>query len=457
MKTKYKFVSWLSLSLAVVTTASAQTFTLLHSFAGGAGDGAYPAGSLILSNGTFYGMTQGGGAGGGCGVVFKMNINGRSYTNLHSFSAYAGNGNAPVAALVLSGTNLYGMTEAGSSIGGGLVFRVSTNGGASYTNLHSFAGAPKDGSSPYGSLTLANGKLYGLTMHGGSNDLGVLFRVNTDGSSCTNLHVFGGGAGDGGYPLGDLILSGTTFYGMALEGGAANQGAVFRVNTDGTGYTNLHEFAGYPNDGSGPAESSLTLDGSTLYGMTQQGGSNNIGAVFKMNTDGSSYTNLHSFAGGAGDGSSPQGSLTLVDGALYGMTPFGGASDYGVVFRVSTDGSSYTNLHEFTVSASDGAEPYGSLLLSGSTLYGMTSYGGTNNEGVVFALSNLPPGPPPSLTIIYANNHAIVSWPSSVSGWTLQTNNNLATGAWGNYSGPIISNTMTNSPTKGNLFFRLKQ
>ena len=87
----------------------------------------------------------------------------------------------------------------------------------------------------------------------------------------------------------------------------------------------------------------------------------------------------------------------------------------------------------------------------------MTYYRGTNNEGVVFALSNLPPEPPPSLTIIYANNQAIVSWPSSVSGWTLQTNNQLAAGAWGNYTGPIISNTMTNSPTKGNLFFRLKQ
>jgi uncharacterized repeat protein (TIGR03803 family) len=139
------------------------------------------------------------------------------------------------------------------------------------------------------------------------------------------------------------------------------------------------------------------------------------------------------------------------------MTPFGGANDYGVVFRVSTDGSSYTNLHEFTGGTNDGATAYGSLMLSGSTIYGMTYYGGTNNEGVVFALSNLPPAPPPSLTIIYANNQAIVSWPSSVSGWTLQTNNQLAAGAWGNYSGPIISNTITNSPTKGNLFFRLKQ
>jgi uncharacterized repeat protein (TIGR03803 family) len=135
------------LAMAVATTASAQTFTLLHSFAGGAGDGAYPMGSLILSNATFYGMTQQGGAGGGCGVVFKMNSNGSGCTNLHSFSAYAGNGNGPYAAMVLSGSSLYGMTVAGSRIGLGLVFGENID-GSGYTNLHSFAGAPNDGASP---------------------------------------------------------------------------------------------------------------------------------------------------------------------------------------------------------------------------------------------------------------------------------------------------------------------
>jgi uncharacterized repeat protein (TIGR03803 family) len=439
------------LPMAVATTASAQTFTLLHSFTGR--EGANPMGSLILSNGTLYGMTSQGGVA-GSGVVFKMNTNGSGCTNLHSFSAYAGNGESPNAGLVLSGSTLYGLTPAGSSIGLGLVFRENIN-ASGYTNLHSFAGAPKNGAIPYGSLTLANGKLYGLTMHGGTNDLGLLFRMNADGIGYTNLHVFVGYPSDGGYPMGDLILSGTTFYGMASEGGPGNFGTVFRLNIDGTGYTNLHSFAGYPSEGSGPA-GSLTLDGSTLYGMTQQGGANMKGTVFKMNTDGSGYTNLHSFAGGAGDGASPQGSLTLVNGWLYGMTPFGGASDYGVVFRVSTDGSSYTNFHSFAGGAGDGATPYGSLMLSGSTIYGMTYYGGTNNEGVVFTLSNLPPAPPTSLTIIYTNNQAIVSWPSSVSGCTLQTNNDLTKGTWSNYTGPIISNAVTNSPTKGNLFFRLR-
>jgi uncharacterized repeat protein (TIGR03803 family) len=451
MKLNRRWLWILPALIAILHPASAQNYTQLHSFTG-TQDGANPEGSLILSNGALYGLTSQGGVA-GAGTVFRMNTNGSGCTNLHSFSAYAGNGESPHASLALSGSTLYGMTPAGSYIGLGLVFRENTN-GSGYTNLHSFAGAPNDGAIPYGSLTLANGALYGLTQHGGASDYGVLFRMNTNGTSYTNLHVFAGGASDGAYPMGDLILSGTNFYGMAFEGGPGNLGAVFRISTNGTGYTNLHAFAGYPGDGSAPS-GSLTLDGATLYGMTQYGGAHNKGAVFKMSTDGSSYTTLHSFAGGASDGDSPQGSLTLANGWLYGMTPFGGTNNYGVVFRLSTDGSSYTNLHTFTVSAGDGAEPYGSLLRSGLTFYGMTFYGGTNNDGVVFALSDVPPEPPTSLTIIYASNQAIVSWPSSVSGWTLQTNNDPASGSWNNYGGPVIGNTVTNSPMKNKLFFRL--
>jgi hypothetical protein len=63
----------------------------------------------------------------------------------------------------------------------------------------------------------------------------------------------------------------------------------------------------------------------------------------------------------------------------------------------------------------------------------------------------------PLLTITYSSNQAIVSWPSSVTGWTLQTNNNLTTGIWNNYGGAVVNNSVTNSPPAGNLFFRLKQ
>jgi hypothetical protein len=61
----------------------------------------------------------------------------------------------------------------------------------------------------------------------------------------------------------------------------------------------------------------------------------------------------------------------------------------------------------------------------------------------------------PLLTITHVGNQAIVSWSPSATGWTLQTNANLATGTWGNYLGTVVNNSVTNSPPTGNLFFRL--
>jgi hypothetical protein len=63
----------------------------------------------------------------------------------------------------------------------------------------------------------------------------------------------------------------------------------------------------------------------------------------------------------------------------------------------------------------------------------------------------------PLLTITQMGNQAIVSWDASATGWTLQTNANLATPTWGNYLGSIGNNRATNAPPKGNLFFRLEK
>jgi hypothetical protein len=63
----------------------------------------------------------------------------------------------------------------------------------------------------------------------------------------------------------------------------------------------------------------------------------------------------------------------------------------------------------------------------------------------------------PLLYITQAGNKVVVWWSPAVTGWTLQTNVNLATPAWGNYLGPIVNNSVTNSPPPNNLFFRLKQ
>ena len=151
------------------------------------------------------------------------------------------------------------------------------------------------------------------------------------------------------------------------------------------GITLLHEFAGGANDGGNPY-GSLTLDGSTLYGMTYYGGDSNGGAVFKMNADGTGFTLLHEFAGGVSDGRNPWGSLMLNGSTLYGMTLGGGDSARGTVFQMNTDGTGFELLHEFAGGVDDGRNPYGSLTLNGSTLYGMTQYGGDSNYGTVFSL-----------------------------------------------------------------------
>jgi uncharacterized repeat protein (TIGR03803 family) len=156
---------------------------------------------------------------------------------------------------------------------------------------------------------------------------------------------------------------------------------VFKVNTDGSGYAVLKSFTG-SGDGATP-RAGLVLAGSTLYGTTYRGGSGGAGVVFKVNTDGSGYTVLKSFDGS--DGMSPVAELVLAGSTLYSTTGAGGTSGDGVIFKVNKDGSGFAVLKNFD--GSDGRWPYAGLVLAGSTLYGTTSHGGDFDSGVVFSLS----------------------------------------------------------------------
>jgi uncharacterized repeat protein (TIGR03803 family) len=118
-----------------------------------------------------------------------------------------------------------------------------------------------------------------------------------------------------------------------------------------------------------------------LYGTANYGGSWYQGTVFALNTNGSGFTNLHSFAfadfspstGGFtnSDGSHPKGGLILLGNTLYGTTFDGGSLSRGTVFALNTNGTSFINLHNFSY-ISDGANPYAALTLSGNTVFGTT-------------------------------------------------------------------------------------
>ena len=361
--------------------AQAGAVRTVHAFAGYPGDGAAPHGTVAISGSTLYGMTREGGPGSN-GVIYKVNSDGTGYALLHTFPAFPGDGARPAGSLTLSGSLLFGTTYEGGAAGKGTIFKMRTDGGG-LTVLRSFSGAPSDGEGPQGSLTLSGSSLYGMTWFGGAYNGGAVFKSGTNGTGFTLLHSFTNHPTDGLYPEGSLAISGSTLFGMTDWGGAGGQGTVFKLNTSGGGFGLLHSFAGGTTDGAWP-RGSLTLSGSTLYGMTYNGGSANQGTAFKMNTNGSSFNVLHSFTGAATDGGYPAGSLTLSGPTLYGVTSVGGTGYVGTVFSLQTDGTGFGVLHSFTTA--DGSGPLGSLASSGTAMFGTTELGGSSDAGLVFAL-----------------------------------------------------------------------
>jgi uncharacterized repeat protein (TIGR03803 family) len=292
-------------------------------------EGGSPCASLVLSGGTLYGTTYTGGSSHN-GTVFKVNTDGTGYTVLKNFM-YS-DGAYPKAGLVLSGGTLYGTTAFGGSSANGTVFQVNTD-GTGYTVLKNFAGS--DGAFPYAGLVLAGSTLYGTTSQGGSLDNGTVFQVNTDGTGYTVLKDFTGS--DGGDPEAGLVLSGGTLYGTTREGGSSDYGTVFKVNTDGTGFAVLKNFTGL-GYGAWP-QGVLVLSGGTLYGTTYYSPcdySREDGTVFKVNTDGTGFAVLKNFIGS--DGSGPIAGLVLSGDTLYGTTICGGNLNNGTVFRIDLAG-----------------------------------------------------------------------------------------------------------------------
>src|SRR6266403_535209 len=248
------------------------------------------------------------------------------------------------------------------------------------TVLHSFTGNP-DGSMPYGSLVRdSSGNLYGTTTHGGTSGNGTVFKTTSTGTT-TVLHSFAGNP-DGANPYGGLVVdSSGNLYGTTVIGGTSNNGTVFKTTSTGT-TTLLHNFAGNP-DGSRPYGGLVRDSSGNLYSTTSQGGSSNLGTVFKTTSTGTT-TVLHNFAGNP-DGSSPyyDGLVRDSSGNLYGTTTQGGSSNLGTVFKTTAAGTT-TVLHSF-VGTPDGSGPYGGLVVDSSgNLYGTTVIGGTSNNGTIF-------------------------------------------------------------------------
>jgi uncharacterized repeat protein (TIGR03803 family) len=377
--------------------------SVLYSFGSTSNDGYYPDSGLALdSSGNYYGTTEYGGVN-GYGTVFKLSpsSNGYSETVIYSFGVYDYSYYSTEGVIVDSSGAVYGMTQSGggSSCNCGTVFKL-TPGPSGYTEsiLHTFQGG-SDGANPQGQLAIdGNGNLYGVTSGGGLSSDGTAFELSPSGStySYKQLYAFQGSPNDGSYPsAGLLVTSNGTLFGTTNSGGKRNQGTVVELSPNGSGVyaeSVVYSFNGPKKDLSDPSAPLISDPAGNLYGTTNFGGAKYYGGVFRLTPSGDSYKEavIYSFKGGKKDGRYPTNGVSIdASGNLYGTSNEGGLKTAGLVYELSPTGSKdykETVLIDFA-DAFGGGYPEGGVIIGpDGALYGTTSQGGANRDGVAFKI-----------------------------------------------------------------------
>jgi uncharacterized repeat protein (TIGR03803 family) len=369
-------------------------------------DGADPKGSLtyVPATGLLFGRTSTTTTkGNGDGTIFHINPNGTGYVVDHFFAGMPDDGNDPRHnAMTLVGTVLYGTTLTGGKHDNGTIFSINDDGsGYSTPPLINFdkSEANNRGAQPHSCFVAAGSTLFGMTSQGGKNGGttgdGTIFSYDTTSATYTRLFSFDGK--HGADPHGQLILdpNGNTFYGMTRAGGKADVGFIFSYDTTTKKFKGLHSFAcpgnSTPNcidkgDGATPDHGTLVQSNTTLFGLTTFGGKYGNGTIFSIRTDGKHFQILQSFGKpGSNDGINPYGSLMLNGTTLYGTTRTGGSKGNGTVFQINTDGSNYARVYDFKT-GSDAQNPIDDVILLNNMLYGMSEAGGLCGNGAIFAI-----------------------------------------------------------------------
>ncbi|SRR5579883_722807 len=343
-------VAFIFMVVACFTTAlHAQTVTALYTYPNTSNNSSGIVPTSVFSqaqDGNLYNTIQTNGSANE-GSVYQMTTAGQ-YSLIYSFCSEGGHcattGANPSGGVTL-GTDgeLYGTTTGGGVYGDGTVFKVTS--GASWTKLWDFtAGSMNDDGAPYyAPLQGLDGNFYGTDAGVYSGTYGVFYKITPKGQLTPYPFDYANGADP------NLPAQGTdgNFYGSAQLGGdpTCRCGTIYKVTANGT-ISLLHAFKGYPNDGTIPKGILIQAGDGNFYGTTYEGGSNNLGTVFKISASGV-LSIIHNFAGGGTDGSLPQAGLILgTDGNMYGVTGSGGVHNYGTIFQVTTAGG-YSLLYNF--------------------------------------------------------------------------------------------------------------
>lgn len=306
------------------------------------------------------------------GSVYHLNKDGSDFTPSIALGYDFPAGVDPQYLMQANDGSLYGINARGlENTNESVLYRINSNGVAKVFTL------PFSAVETAGIVESQQGYLYGIGKTPGGNNR-VIFRVKPDGSGYQSktISVYAFNARGG-----LMCTEAGTIVGMSESGGDNGNGFIYTVNPDFSGIQIIFHFD--KPGGKRPFGKLTEGPDGFLYGLTNSGGLNNAGAVFKVSHNGQSYIKLHDFS--LNQGTFPTDGLVIKNGFAYGTTPTGGIHKKGVVFRIGLDGSGYTVLHQFN--GGDGQHPFGNLIIDESNmLYGIAR-GGQFNEGVLYALS----------------------------------------------------------------------
>lgn len=388
----------------IANVSWAAGYKRVYSFSGGL-DGRDPATHLTFdSAGNAYGTTAAGGEF-DFGAIFKLTPSDTGWVQTVIYSFAGGNDGLDPHAGVTIGPDgsLYGTAVAGGNAGTcagdgcGVVYRLTLEGDLWFqTTIYNFKG-DKDGSGP-GSRVIfdAAGNLFGTTPSGGTHSFGTIFKLTptaNGGWHKRTIHNFTGGKDGATGSMGDLLLDGAgNIYGVTEQGGANGLGTVYKLSPLQNGnwaLTTLYAFKGMP-DAASPYGGLIWDSAGNLYGTTYYGGTAGVGTVYQLTPgpNGKWQENiLYNFLGDT-DGSFPTTTLIFAKGNLFGTTSAGGrpSCDCGTVFRLTLSGGSWNEkiIHYFGKGFDGYAPNYGLTFDATGNLYGATPAGGTSRKGMIF-------------------------------------------------------------------------
>ena len=351
--------------------------------------GTKPMGKLTLAkNGKIYGLTSWAGDA-GVGNVYEYDPATNVFTKKAKFDPTLFYNSAGGMIEVEDGI-FYGMTSRGGVVDKGVIFQYNsgTDVLTSKLNISISMGYSSNG----GFLISANGKLYALTQEGG-NGTGTLLEYDYTANTCKAKYNFQGDYGQGKYGQGTLIENGSgVFYGVTNAGGSDNIGILFQYDVNTNTFTKKVDLV-WASKGAYPVSGLMKASNGKVYGITSQGGVGGTGALYEYDLTSSTFTKKVDVGDSTGTGSSfgisgnyATAPLTQAkNGKLYGLTSEGGISSSGVLFEYDPVTGVYTKKLDFN-SMEDGGNPMGELLLaSDGKLYGAAD-GGKFNLGVIYSV-----------------------------------------------------------------------